>query len=694
MPHNIIIKATITVCALAMTVTAAVAREQVETKVQAEASRFPAPNIGQLPLVGITAMMQDSEGYVWYASTEGGLCRDNGYQVEIFRNNRRQTQLLGHSNGVLSLCETSRGDICFGTRENIYLLRKSDYSIAPLDPQVNKGKVRIVRRTPSGGLVALTGSGEVTYDRDYRRLSTAVTSLTEQQITDSAQALYGSFVDRKGNLWEIDDAQPYITMCRDTLLIERKEPDGTTGVQDLHSCTSQSGTLFTGDSDGIRVGRKYVSGLSNIRQIVAAPQGGAYFISARAALGYCSEAAEPTTLVSGGESKNLCVSPDGTVWIGGWQGQVWRYDPTASTLVLDEQASTANSDPVNALAVDWNGHLWIVADKYIKVYDPQTCQYRTLPGSSRHIRITQLLSAVPQGRSMAVAGSDGCLIVGCQNTPAQENLALTDMVVDGQKVYTPQHCTSVTVGAEVTSVELHFSTFDHPDASDIAMSYRLDGGRWIELPIGSNAITLSALAKGIYRVEVKATNGLDGRVATMQLGVERLPAWWETWWAYTAYLLLLAAAILTIGHAVETYRNTQRKVAELQARLERFLRKDEAKLDMVAEQITDNKADRDFIDRAVALIEQNIADADFDIDALCLGMGLSKSGLYRKFAGITGQKPTEFIRSIRLKRATELIREGRLSMSEIAYQCGFSSPSYFNKRFKEMFGVNPSEYHR
>ena len=40
------------------------------------------------PLVGVNAMMQDSEGYVWYATTEGGICRDNGYQVDVFRNDR------------------------------------------------------------------------------------------------------------------------------------------------------------------------------------------------------------------------------------------------------------------------------------------------------------------------------------------------------------------------------------------------------------------------------------------------------------------------------------------------------------------------------------------------------------------------------------------------------------------------------
>lgn len=54
----------------------------------------------RLPLVGVNAILQDREGYVWYAMTEGGICRDNGYQVDIFRNDKTNTHRLGHSNGV------------------------------------------------------------------------------------------------------------------------------------------------------------------------------------------------------------------------------------------------------------------------------------------------------------------------------------------------------------------------------------------------------------------------------------------------------------------------------------------------------------------------------------------------------------------------------------------------------------------
>lgn len=68
---------------------------------------------------------------------------------------------------------------------------------------------------------------------------------------------------------------------------------------------------------------------------------------------------------------------------------------------------------------------------------------------------------------------------------------------------------------------------------------------------------------------------------------------------------------------------------------------------------------------------------------------MSQSTLYRRLRNITGQKPTEFVRTIRLKRAAQLIREGHYSIRVISDMTGFSSYSYFTRCFKDMFGVSP-----
>lgn len=130
-------------------------------------------------------MLQDREGYIWYAMTEGGICRDNGYQVDIFRNAKTNTLRLGHSNGVLSICETANGDICLGTRENIYLLRKSDYSIIPLDSTIRKGKVRHIFNSKNGDIIAQTGSGWCRFDKQGRRIQNVTEAQIMRDITPS-----------------------------------------------------------------------------------------------------------------------------------------------------------------------------------------------------------------------------------------------------------------------------------------------------------------------------------------------------------------------------------------------------------------------------------------------------------------------------------------------------------------------------
>lgn len=102
--------------------------------------------------------------------------------------------------------------------------------------------------------------------------------------------------------------------------------------------------------------------------------------------------------------------------------------------------------------------------------------------------------------------------------------------------------------------------------------------------------------------------------------------------------------------------------------------------------------DEDFIKRAVKIVEDNMSNSEFYVDDLGRELGLSRMQLYRKLKGLIGQSANEFVRSIRLKRAAQLIRQNQLTISEITYQVGFNDLQYFRDCFKKQFGVNPSEY--
>ena len=110
------------------------------------------------------------------------------------------------------------------------------------------------------------------------------------------------------------------------------------------------------------------------------------------------------------------------------------------------------------------------------------------------------------------------------------------------------------------------------------------------------------------------------------------------------------------------------------------------------ENITPNKADQEFLQNAISIVEKNISNYDFDSEKFAKQIFLSRSQLHRKIQLISGQSTGEFIRTIRLKKAAGLILEKKLSVTQIAFEVGFNSPSHFTKAFKQMFDCLPSEF--
>ncbi len=99
--------------------------------------------------------------------------------------------------------------------------------------------------------------------------------------------------------------------------------------------------------------------------------------------------------------------------------------------------------------------------------------------------------------------------------------------------------------------------------------------------------------------------------------------------------------------------------------------------------------DQSFVGRLRDIIQRNMGDSDFSVERLGAEIGLSRVQLYRKVKALTGQTPVEILRKARLEKARLMIEKTNLSISEIAYEVGFTAPSYFNKCYKDEFGVSP-----
>ncbi|WPP50706.1 hybrid sensor histidine kinase/response regulator transcription factor [Catalinimonas niigatensis] len=110
------------------------------------------------------------------------------------------------------------------------------------------------------------------------------------------------------------------------------------------------------------------------------------------------------------------------------------------------------------------------------------------------------------------------------------------------------------------------------------------------------------------------------------------------------------------------------------------------------EKISISSMDDKLMKAAIKAVEEHIADPEFSVEDLSRQLGMSRVHLYKKLLALTGKSPIEFIRIIRLKRASQLLKESQLTVAEVAYEVGFNNPKYFSKYFKMEFNILPSLY--
>ena len=109
-------------------------------------------------------------------------------------------------------------------------------------------------------------------------------------------------------------------------------------------------------------------------------------------------------------------------------------------------------------------------------------------------------------------------------------------------------------------------------------------------------------------------------------------------------------------------------------------------------EITITPLDEQFLRRAMEVVESHLGDDTFDVKAFRELMNMSRSTLTRKLQALTDQAPVEFIRTMRLKRAADLLKMGFGNVSEVAMEVGFSNPSYFSKMFRRSYNIAPADY--
>ena len=407
----------------------------------------------------------------------------------------------------------------------------------------------------------------------------------------------------------------------------------------------------------------------------------------------------------------VCIdaTSDGNLWMGTTEGEVLLFDPRQKEKLKDYSFSCGmKGDIINNITVDVYNHVWITTNQMIKEFNPRNGAYRSYSTRDKNFLLTRLLSkAVYYDRKGEIyfGGISGIVSISptqqLESIPEQVTTHISDIKIMGKSIWDDQLKqdpinTPIRLSPNDQNLEIEFSSLDFHNLDQIRYAYRMVGidNDWIYLNDRKNSAFYNRLDKGKYTFQVKATdkNGLWSNEVT-EITIHRLPAWYETWWAYLFYTLLVMGII---GYSIYAYlKRMKRKNDEKWAdsaelvKMHQYLdTKDSISTSEFAE------IDKLLLDRATKAVEEHLNEPEFNVVSLAEAMNMSRSTLSRKIKVITGKTPLDFIKDIKMQHACRMLENKTATVADVITALGYSDYKNFTQSFKEAFGMSPGEYQK
>lgn len=246
---------------------------------------------------------------------------------------------------------------------------------------------------------------------------------------------------------------------------------------------------------------------------------------------------------------------------------------------------------------------------------------------------------------------------------------------------------------EQRTFDLLYESVNMRNHFDIAYRYSIDNGE-MSLPTDQQHIRFASLEPGKHRLLLQCVSRTSGVVIDEQtLSITIAQPWWNSWWMWCVYVTLILLAFYAAWHVYQLHEKYMRlTIGRLSTDTSAPISDPDQSQSEVEETLESKEAVQDFVDKATNLIVEHLSDSEYNIDSLCRGMAMSRTLFYVKLKSYTGKSPQDFIRIIRLERASSMLRNGR-NVTDVAALTGFDNPKYFSTVFKKYFGVSPSKYH-
>ncbi len=381
---------------------------------------------------------------------------------------------------------------------------------------------------------------------------------------------------------------------------------------------------------------------------------------------------------------------------------------------LNMRNSSLKGDVCQAMTLVSDTLLMIVGNDHIMAFNPVTEQTvnfsRTFWNDTCHFAETTPVMLTDG--SWVFGAEEGAFVATPHNLYSRgyvPPLVFTTLSVNGQPedfCLVPRD--TLWLGAGERNVSIRFAAIDYIDNRDILYRSRLDGSPWTEAGRTRN-VTLFNLAPGTHALEVESTDRYGRPVDNRRsLVLVVAPYWYETWWAKLLFVLAIAGCVAGAGYTVLYVRRVNRQRREL---LERYMAligerekmpeyqvapvadEQAARMPLVKEQKPEDSA---FLNRVRRYIEENIGNADANVDDMAEAAAASRSTLNRRLRSQLGISAAQLLIEARMQRAEQLLREcageNPLPVAEIAGLCGYSDVQYFQRVFKKKHGLTPVDF--
>ena len=660
---------------------------------------------------------------VWIG-TDNGLSRLSTHTYYRYTALDKVT-LSGEGNCLHELCQTRDGQWWFGGTNGLIRQGKAWYRQNNAQHPLSHNRVRKIYEDGDGNVWVCTDHGINLLDRRSQQMRNFI--VRDATGTYSTAWAYDVLEDRQGRLWMASYMGGIFIVGKQRLLseIERQTATATataTAVADVHLANQ---------------GHRALSGL-HVGQLAMDGQGMVWASTFNRLDRINPRTLEVTRMEHDGAVNYLMADARGNIWVGGnSRVKCFLADTPTRNPAVDNKEWNVGGKTVTMC--DVGGKTWVVTGMECCVID--------LSGKSFRFRIPSPVAPLAIFWSKAqhevvMGGNDGYVSLRddvAVQTDAETVLMPTGILVNGtpwqdaavgqesrSTATAPRSLKELVLQSDENNFTLQLTDLPFSGWPSAVYAYRLEGSDhdWHYLNQGHLDITYNGLPYGHYQLSVHAVDG-EGKPgdAVYTLNVTILPPWYLSVWAKLVYLLLAVAVAwgifkfcLVRSRLADERRQKAEILEQVDARMNFFNRLSEDLKAAVRHGSFDDimelanrclgiqpekvdadgpvlsEADQRLLKEITETIETHMIDSDFNVTTLQETVGIGSKQLYRKLKAMTGKTPVEYIRELRMHKASQMLREGRFSVSEVMYTVGFSNSSYFSKCFSKTFGMLPTEY--